>query len=128
MVTLDQTSQRVLLIQTLVTVGSGESRQTVTLSRHVMAAVRLTTGRTRRAALLPVHTRSAFWDTKSRCHSLNPDTLHFLFVVLFPLTVLTADPPEAWTTHTSSRLSGARVAVGTVLEAGLVTVAAPEAL
>lgn len=85
----------------LITVGSGVTGQAVTLSCHMVAAVRLTAGRTRHAALVAVHPRSAF--------------------------VLTGDPPVTWTTHTRPSFPQAGVAVGAVLEAGLVAVAPPQA-
>lgn len=44
------------------------------------------------------------------------------------LTVLTGDSPVAWATHTCSGFPQARVTIGTMLETGLVTVAAPQAL
>lgn len=44
------------------------------------------------------------------------------------LTVLTGDSPVAWATHTCSSFPQARVTVGAMLETGLVTVAAPQAL
>lgn len=44
------------------------------------------------------------------------------------LTVLTGDSPVAGATHTCSRLSLAGVAVGAVLETGLVAVAPPQAV
>lgn len=68
----------------------------------MVATVRLATGRARQAALVTVHTSSAF--------------------------VLTGDSPVAGTTHTRSSLPQARVTVGAMLEAGLVTVAPPQAL
>lgn len=44
------------------------------------------------------------------------------------LTVLAGDPPVAGPTHTRPRLSLAGVAVGAVLETGLVAVAPPQAV
>lgn len=44
------------------------------------------------------------------------------------LTVLAGDSPVAWAAHTRSSFPQTRVAVWTMLEAGLVTVAPPQAL
>ena len=44
------------------------------------------------------------------------------------LTVLTGDSPVSWATHTRPSFPHTRVTVGAVLEAGLVTVTAPQAL
>lgn len=86
----------------MVAVGSRVSGQTVALSGHMVAAVRLTAGGAGRAALVAVRTRSAF--------------------------VLTGDSPETRTANTSSSFPQTRVAVGAMFEAGLVAVAPPEAV
>lgn len=86
----------------LIAVVSDVSRKAVTLPGNVMAAVRLPTGRAGHSALLPIHSNSAF--------------------------VLTAGSPVSWTTHTSTGFSHTCVAVGTMFEAGLVTVTPPQTL
>lgn len=86
----------------LITIRSSVTRKAITFPCHMMAAVRLATGRAGHTALVPVHTSSAF--------------------------VLTGDSPVAWTTHTSSGFFYACVTVGAMLEAGLITVASPQTL
>lgn len=86
----------------LITVGPGVSWQAVTLSCHMVAAVRMATGGAGHAALLSIHTSFAF--------------------------VLTGDSPVARAAHTRSSFPQARVAVGAMLVTGLVTVAPPQAL
>lgn len=60
-----------------------------------------------------------------RRHTLHP--AHFCGA-LTTLTVLTGDSPVTRSTHTCSGFPQARVAVGAMLEAGVITVGPPQAL
>ena len=128
-----------MLMQTLITVGSGVSWKAVALSCHMVAAVRLAAGRTWHAALVAIHTGSAFWETRDKEWTKEgagaqqqiqdvSDLIWSDLSCLSTLTVLTGDSPVAWTTHTRSGFPQARVAVGAMFETSLVTVAAPQAL
>ena len=68
----------VLLMSTLVTVGSSVSWQAVALSGHMVAAVSLAAGRARLAALVAIHASSAFWEKngikRERRHVLQSST------------------------------------------------------
>lgn len=111
---------------TLITVVSRVSRQAVTLSCHMMAAVRLSTGRAGRAALLTIHPSSAFWWTQIK-EWVGPDVTQWSHCTS-ALTVLAGDSPVTGTTHARSVFPQASVTVGTMLETRLVTVATPQAL
>lgn len=131
--------QSLMLMPTLIAVGSGVSWKAVALSCHMVAAVRLAAGRTWHAALVAIHTGSAFWETRDKEWVKEgagaqqqiqdvSDLISSDLSCLSTLTVLTGDSPVAWTTHTRSSFPQARVAVGAMFETGLVTVSAPQAL